>query len=97
MREPEISFVNELEAQIINDLRRLQHYTMMLLNYKSQLALRHMVSFMVVPKYARHEGFVNNPDKFPQKRIFLPNHLHSQAYQKEQSLSSIETTPFLLF
>ncbi len=58
MREPKISFVNELEAQNINDLRRLQSYIIILLNYKSQLALFHMVSFMVVPKYARHEGFV---------------------------------------
>ena len=38
MREPKISFVSELKAQIINDLCRLQHYTMILTNYKSQLA-----------------------------------------------------------
>ena len=38
MREPKISFVSELKAQIINDLRRLRHYIMILTNYKSQLA-----------------------------------------------------------
>ena len=36
MREPKISFVSELKAQIINDLRRLLHSIMILTNHKSQ-------------------------------------------------------------
>lgn len=58
MREPKISFVSELKAQIINDLCRLQHYTAILTNYKPIAVCCQMVSFMVVPKYTRHEGFV---------------------------------------
>ena len=38
MREPKISFVSELKAQIINDLRRLLHSIMILTKHKSQLA-----------------------------------------------------------
>ncbi len=36
MREPKISFVSELKAQIINDLCRLQNYIIILAKYNSQ-------------------------------------------------------------
>ena len=38
MREPKISFVSELKAQIINDLCRLQNYIIILLKYNSHPA-----------------------------------------------------------
>ena len=38
MREPKISFVSELKAQIINDLCRLQHYIAILTSFKSKPA-----------------------------------------------------------
>lgn len=58
MREPKISFVSGLKAQIINDLCRLQHYITILTSFKPMSVCCQMVSFMVVPKYTRHEGFV---------------------------------------
>jgi len=59
MREPKISFVSELKAQIINDLCRLQHYIAISTSIKPMSIYCQMVSFMVVPRiYTRHGSFV---------------------------------------